>query len=196
MSTEDNQKEVDKVGLEGSTSMKSRSPGWLRIFVRLGLGLVLLAGLCIALGAQARPAHAAQNLTVTDCTSDVQLQGDINTANSDNAGDTITFSCSGDIKLASTLQIKGSMTLDGSGQSVTLDGQNGVQVLKVNSGASFTLNALTIAHGRTLGTGGGLLNDGTVSITNSTFANNSSANPGGGLMNENGGMVSITNSTF
>src|SRR5712691_3034181 len=177
MSTEDNQKEANKVGLEGSTSMKSRSPGSLRMFVRLGFGLMLLAGLCIALGAQARPAHAAQNLTVTDCTSDVQLQADINTANSDNAGDSITFSCSGDIKLASTLQIKGSMALDGSGQNVTLDGQNGVEVLKVNSGVSFTLNALTIAHGHTIWNGGGLLNDGMVSITNSTFVDNSSANP-------------------
>src|SRR5437879_5103686 len=113
---------------------------------RLALGLCLLVGLCLALGGQARPAHAQASLTVTNCSNDSQLQADVSTANSDNAGDTITFSCGGDILLTSTLTINGSMTLDGSGQSVTLDGGNSVQVLAVNSGANLTLKALTIAH--------------------------------------------------
>lgn len=193
MSIEDNKAII---GSRKSTAIKLRLPGSPGIFTRLGLGLALLVGLCLALGVQVRPAHAAQTLNVTDCTSDAQLRMDIATANSDNAGDIITFSCSGDIKLASTLTITGNMTLDGRGQSVILDGQDQVEVLKVNSGVSFTLNALTIAHGHTPGVGGGLLNDGTVSITNSTFAYNSSANPGGALINENGGTVNITNSTF
>jgi hypothetical protein len=161
---------------------------------RLALGLCLLVGLCLALGGQARPAHAQTTLTVTDCSNDSQLQADVAQANSDNASDTITFACSGDIPLMSTLNITGSMTLDGSGRSVTLDDGNSRRVLVVNGGVSLTLNALTVAKGSASGGGGLFNNGGTVSITNSTFANNS-AEDGGGLDNE-GGTVSITNSTF
>jgi hypothetical protein len=162
---------------------------------RLALGLCLLVGLCLALAGQARPAHAQTILTVTNCSNDSQLQADVSTANNDNAGDTITFSCSGDIKLTSTLTLTGSMTLDGSNQSVTLDGGGSVEVLRVTGGAgTFTLNALTVAHGHTnTSNGGGLINAGTLSISNSTFANNFSP-AGGGLFNE--GTVSISNSTF
>jgi len=170
--------------------------------LRLLCGLALLIGLCIMMGGLARPAHAQSNLTVTDCSSDTQLQTAVTQANSDNAGDVITFDCSGDIKLSSTLSISGSMSIDGSGQSVTLDGNNSLQAFSVNSGVSLSLKALTVAHGFTGGNGGGLYNGGgTVSITNSTFANNSASGNGftsgngGGLAN-NGGSVSITNSIF
>ncbi len=180
--------------------MKSRQSLFMHLGARLSLGLLMLAGLCITLGLSARPAHAATDITVSTC-DESHLDAAISQANSDNANDSITFSCSGDIKLTSTLRISGSMTVDGSGQNVTLDGQNEVQVLSVNSGVSIILNALTIAHGSTDGFGGGLSNNGgTVTITNSTFANNS-ASPssgigfGGGLDNYNG-MVTITNSTF
>jgi len=172
-------------------------PNTTRLSSRLRLlcGLALLIGLCIMLGGLARPAHAQSTLSVSDCSSDAQLQADVAQANSDNAGDVITFACSGDLKLTSTLSISGRMTLSGSGQRVTLDGGGSLQVLSVNSGSSLTLNTLTIAHGSApYGQGGGLENFGTVSISNSTFANNSSPCNGGGL--ENFGTVSISNSTF
>ncbi len=173
------------------------------IRLRLLCGLALLLGLCIMLGGLARPAHAQSNLSVSDCSSDTQLQAAVAQANSDNAGDVITFACSGDLKLTSTLTIAGSMTLDGSGQSVTLDGGDSMQVLVVRSyppysysGVSLTLKALTIAHGSNVrGSGGGGLQNyfGMVSISNSTFANNS-ASYGGGLYNA--GTMNISNSTF
>ena len=152
-------------------------PNTTRLSSRLRLlcGLALLIGLCIMLGGLARPAHAQSTLSVTDCSSDAQLQAAVAQANSDNAGDVITFACSGDIKLSSTLSITGSMTLDGSGQSVTLDGGGRVgQMFNVNGYhppniSSFTLNALTVAHGEV-----GLENElGLVTISNSTFAYNS-----------------------
>lgn len=65
--------------------------------------------------------------TVTDCSTDSQLQDAISHATD---GDTITFACSGTITLTSTLTIKrkgqtaGNLTLDGSGESVILDGGN------------------------------------------------------------------------
>ncbi len=123
------------------------------------------------------------------------MQGAIGSASS---GDTIAFGCSGDIKVSRTLMINKNLTLDGGGQSVTLDGQNAVEVLQVNTNVNFTLNALTIANGSATD-GGGLLyfGGGTVSISNSTFANNSAPNGvGGGIFTEDGGTVNISNSTF
>jgi hypothetical protein len=178
--------------------MQSRPSIFLLLFrvcVRLGLGLVLLIGLGAVMGGLARSAHAATAITVSTC-DESHLDAAISQANSDNAGDTITFSCSGDITLTSTLTISGSMTLDGRGQSVTLDGQHQRRVMFVNSGVTLTLKVLTIANGSNPnGFGGGLENFGTVSISNSTFATNS-AGFGGGLDNENFGTVSISNSTF
>ena len=173
--------------------MKARQPLFLRVGMRLCLGVLMLVGLCIALGLQARPAHAATTITVSTC-DESHMDAAISQANADNAGDIITFSCSGDITLTSTLTITGNMALNGSGQNVTLDGGGSVQVLFVNPGVQFTLNDLTIAHGSSSNSGGGLANNrGTVSINNSTFADNSAV-VGGGLYNA--GTVNITNSTF
>jgi hypothetical protein len=164
---------------------------WVRLVaLSLLLGFGLLTGTILA----SRTAHAQTTLTVSNCSNDSQLQADVTQANSDNAGDTINFSCSGDIIVSQTLNITGSMTLDGSGQSVTLDGNYSLQVLIVQSGASVTLKALTVAHGFiTNNFGGGLSNSGTLSISNSTFASNSAVS-GGGLSNS--GTLSISNSTF
>jgi len=171
--------------------------------LRLLCGLALLIGLCIMLGGLARPAHAQSTLSVSDCSSDAQLQAAVSQANSDNSGDTITFSCSADIVITSTLTISGSMTLDGSGQSVTLDGGNSVQVLSVKGGVSFTLNALTIAHGvgavspppfpSFIGGGAILNNGGTLTISNSTLSSNS-ASGGGAILSS--GTLTISNSTL
>ncbi len=200
-----------------STSLFS---SWVRLVaLSLLLGLGLLAGDLLT----SKPVHAQPltSTTITDCSSDSQLQNAISSASS---GDTITFGCSGDIKLSKTLTIATNLTLDGNGQNVTLDGGNSMQVLNMNSGVSFTLNDITLAHGGPNSTsrGGGLFDNGgsliisnstfagntaisgaglfatggTVSISNSTFfANNSTFSGGGGILNQ-GATISITNSTF
>ncbi len=154
---------------------------------------------------------ASVTFTVTTCTNDSQLQADVAQANTDNNNDIITFSCSGDILLTKTLNITGSMTMNGSGQSVTLDGNKTLQILHVNSGANLILHALTIANGYVscsassggtgcgkvgAGSGGGIFNaGGTVSVTNSTLSGNTATGGGGGISNS-GGTVSVTNSTL
>ena len=69
----------------------------LSTWARLVILSLLLIGLCLALGVQARPVHATSmnTFSVSNCSNDSQLQADINTANSDNANDTITFACRG-----------------------------------------------------------------------------------------------------
>lgn len=89
-------------------------------------------------------------------------------------GGTITFDGDTTITLTSTLTISRDMTIDGAGHAVTVDGRTSVRVFHVNPGVTFHLNHLTVANGSSpLDSGGGLLNDGgTVTVTDSTFTNN------------------------
>lgn len=136
--------------------------------------------------------------TITDCSNDTQLLDFISKASD---GDIITFACSGTIPLASTLHLKSkgltmeSLTLDGSGQSVTLDGGNSVRVLLVD-GIQLTLKGLTIANGNAQEESGGgmfIKKGGEATISQCTFTGNS-ASHGGGLLNE--GKATVSNCTF
>ena len=113
------------------------------------------------------------------------------------SGDTINFSVSGTITLASSLPaIAISLTIDGSGQAITVDGATSFQILSVNSGATLNLRNLTIAHGFSSGDGGGVANEGTLTVTNCTFSNNSTGINGDGGGIDNAGTLTVTNSTF
>ncbi len=176
------------------TVLTSNRPAGVRLLARMGLALALPLCLVVALAGLAQPARAAAAITVGTC-DESHLDAAVAQANSDNAGDTVTFACSGTISLASTLGITGDMTLDGTGQQVTLDGQSQVGVLSVATGVTFTLNDLTVQNGAA-GGGGGLSNSGgTVTITGSTFQHNA-AHEGGAVENDPGGTLTITNSTF
>jgi predicted outer membrane repeat protein len=115
------------------------------------------------------------------------------------AGDTVTFGCSGTITLTSggggAITLSKDLTIDGSGQAVTISGGGSVQVLVVDSGVSVTLNDLTIANGScTACAGAGILNTGTLHVTNSAVSGNSAGGSGGGILSE--GALTVTNSTF
>ena len=116
---------------------------------------------------------------------------------------TITFSVSGTITLGSTLPlINTTMTIDGSGQTITISGNNFAQVMVVDSGNTLTLLNLVIANGRiTGGNGGGINNGGTLNVTNCTFSGNNAKPSTGGIGGNgggiyNGGTLNVTNSTF
>jgi CSLREA domain-containing protein len=138
-----------------------------------------------------------------DCT----LRDAITAANTDtvsggcSAGhgdDTIDFSVSGQINLGSTLPaVASDLTVDGSGQSIVVSGQGAVRVLEVSAGASLTLAVLTIADGDAANAGG-ILNSGTLLVTNSTLSGNSAENfgSGGGIWNTAGGILTVGNSSF
>ncbi|HMQ50994.1 MAG TPA: choice-of-anchor Q domain-containing protein [Anaerolineae bacterium] len=136
--------------------------------------------------------------------------------------DTITFSVSGTITLGASLPNvadSAGLTING-GSGVTLSGNNAVRVFQVNSGAALTLQNLTVTQGKNDSSiGGGLYNNGTVTISNSTFSGNNaqfggglynngtatisystfsgnSADSGGGISNASSGVATINNSTF
>ncbi len=102
------------------------------------------------------------------------------------AGGTITFytALSGTtIHLASTLTLAKNVTIDGStlaGQ-ITISGENAVRVFLVNSGVTAILNSLAITQGSNF-SGGGIRNDGTLTITNSTLSDNLATSSGGGIL--------------
>jgi CSLREA domain-containing protein len=120
--------------------------------------------------------------------------------------DTINFSVSGTITLAGSglPAIANTLTIDGTGQAVTVDGASSFQVFVVNTLAALNLNDLTVANGKGTGGGGGVrvANAGALSITKSTFLDNSTSTTGfgggdgGAIEAGNGSAVTVTNSTF
>jgi hypothetical protein len=101
--------------------MRPTRPHRVRVPARAGLALGLPVCLAVAVVGLAQPAHAAATITVSTC-DESYLDAAITQANSDNAGDTITFACSGGIGVTSTLDITGNMTLDGTASRSALRG--------------------------------------------------------------------------
>lgn len=147
--------------------------------------LLLLAG---ALGVpQARAAGVVS--PCTDASLNAALVG----------GGAVTFACSGTITLTGTKIISLNTTIDATGQSVTISGNNTVQMFFVNAGISATFTNFTFAAGRSSTEGGAIANDGELAITNSTFIGNLAqatfgSGRGGAIYNV--GTVTIANSTF
>jgi len=200
----------------------ARALGWSlsasRAIVRPGLlvaMLIVLAPVFLVLTQSGLHAVAAYSITVntTDdpgLVTQCDLRDAITAANTDTTvngcvvtgpgNPTINFSVSGPITLSSALPAVAnispySLTIDGTGQSIAIDGSAGpYQILYVNSGATLTVNDLTIENGSSVD-GGGIQNEGTLTVTNSTLSGNT-ANYGGGICNDGAGTLTVTNSTF
>src|SRR5579859_691233 len=136
---------------------------FLLMLLCLFVGLVSLSG-----DVGISNARAFTTIPVTTC-DETHLVAAITSASS---GDTISFECSGIIRLTNSLTITKNLTLDGTNQNVILDGNDVVRVLQVNNSVQLTLNQLTLVHGYTGLQGGAVLNLGTVNIDSSTLANN------------------------
>jgi CSLREA domain-containing protein len=129
--------------------------------------------------------------------------------------DAISFSVTGTITLGSTLPevtdsqliitgpVAPGVTIDGGGIPFELGlgapVLQGVQVMQVASGAALNINHLTIADGANSGAtfGGGIRNNGTLTVSNSTFSGNECGNlafGGGAIYSE--GTLTVTDSTF
>jgi hypothetical protein len=109
--------------------------------------------------------------------------------------DTIVFNLSGTIALGSGLpSIQHTLEIDGTGQTITIDGGGASRVF-LNLSGVVTLNNLTIANGHSTGNGGGVFNNGPLTVTNSTFVGNSAA-AGGAIFNSGVGTLTVTKCTF
>lgn len=150
---------------------------------------------------------ANTNATYNECTGSGSFGDDTITFDSSSSGGTITLGST----LPAIVSGQGTLTIDGAGQSITISGNNSVRIFVVNSGATLTLNNLTVSNGFLFCSdegcrvwGGAIHNSGTVNISNSTFSNDSISCLGefctalsGAIYNHyNSGTVNITNSTF
>ncbi len=118
-------------------------------------------------------------------------------AGNDALTDTIIFDVSGTISLTGQLTVTGGgpMIIDGD-NTITISGENHGRILTVVNGANVNLHGITLIKGFSSSTsGGGILNYGTLTVTNSAILNNRVFEGiGGGIANY--GSLAIINSTL
>jgi hypothetical protein len=107
-------------------------------------------------------------------------------------GDTIQFAANlngGTINLGNTLDINQNLTIDGAGNGITVNG-GGNQVFRIEAGSVVHINALTITGGV-----GGIFNQGSLTLSNSTVTGNSAVD-GGGIRNASSGTMTMSGDTI
>ena len=183
----------------------------------------VLALTAIAILLVARAPGAAEAATITiNTTADVvandglcSLREAITAANTDtesgvavgecapgSGADTITVP-TGTYTLGSQLIISTDVTLNGEGAPTTIiqaaatPGSATYRVLSI-TGGTVAISGVTIRHGNLTDHGGGVLNAGTLSVTDSTFSDNDASNTrhGGAINNQSGATLSVLRSTF
>ena len=154
---------------------------------------VIVAGIIILFFAASAYASTDTVTSLLDDGSAGTLRATLANANN---GDTINFAVTGTITLTSTLTISQNLTIQGPGANLlTISGNNAVPVFTVNSGAQLSLLGLTIANGNTTGPGGGISNNGVLTVSSSSFNDNSTAGNEGGAINNSGTLV-VSASSF
>ncbi len=105
-----------------------------------------------------------------------------------------------EVNATGDLDITTSLTLNGNGASTTIiDGAGLDRVFDIHSGVTVNISGVTIRNGTETyldvlsWRGGGIKNDGTLTVTNSTVSGNV-ATKGGGIFND--GTLTVTNSTI
>ncbi|MEM7343219.1 MAG: hypothetical protein AAF485_03170, partial [Chloroflexota bacterium] len=159
----------------------------------------VMGGLWLPHVAQARSPLA---ISLASCTSNIVVQN----GNNSGAGSlpqavldvceegTITFDNSYTIILSKTLSLTKSMTIDGNGHSIIVDGNQAIQIFNIDLQKHVTLNNLTMQNGYTTGDGGGIHTQGALTLTNSILRANWAADHGGGIYaSGNGGSTFISN---
>jgi hypothetical protein len=111
--------------------------------------------------------------------------------------DTIQFAANlkgGTITLGNTLDIKQTLTIDGTGSGITVNGA-GKRVFLIEAGVVAEIDALTITGGAaSVGVGGGISNLGFLYLFNNTVTGNSALH-GGGIFNGVGGTIIMSGDT-
>lgn len=181
------------------------------------LGLIGLLFLCLVGALIATPAQASATFIVdrmddtasaTACTAaanDCSLRGAILAANALSGADTIilpvgtyvlTIAGTGeDAAATGDLDVTGDLTLSGNSATDTTINGNGIdRVIQITSTVTVSLSNMTITGGSFAGgMGGGVFNQGNLSVSNVTLTGNS-ASEGGGLASQNG-VATIINTT-
>ncbi len=151
-------------------------------------------------------ADAADACTLPTALSEVDAGGTIEliTSATDNAiGDVTTGTAyPGNLTVATAdTSATSPVTIEPYGTNTPiLDGADNGTVLTVNSGVYLDVSSVTIQNGQSFhnfegyAAGGGIFNDGTVTVTDSTLSGDSAQDFGGGIFND--GTVTVTDSTL
>ncbi len=180
----------------------------VRRVLRLGAASLVVGLATVAVAVLPASVASAATDTVTNCNGSASTADSLPywVANAP-SGDTIDFSVScpptSPIVLTSTINITKNLTINGLGPSDTaVSGNNAVGAFSVGSGVTDAMiSGLTIEDGNSK-YGGGIFNEGTLTVTDSTLSGNN-AKPsctsscyanGGGIANT--GTLTVTNSTL
>ncbi len=131
-----------------------------------------------------------------------QANANTNTAGSVIGFDPTVFSTPQTITLSSTLTLSetaGPEVISGPGANLlTVSGNHSVGVFLVNGGVNATIVGMTISHGAPNSNGGGIDNEGTLTVSNSAIADNSVGynHVGGGIFNDSDGTLTVSNCTI
>ncbi|HLJ95199.1 MAG TPA: choice-of-anchor Q domain-containing protein [Gemmataceae bacterium] len=82
------------------------------------------------------------------------------------------------------------------GSALTVSGNNAARVFQVNSSVTATISGMTITQGSIFGIGGGIFNQGALTLSSVTVSNSYGYMYGGGIGNNTGGNLTVTNSTI
>ncbi|MCL4830786.1 MAG: IPT/TIG domain-containing protein [Caldilineaceae bacterium] len=183
-----------------NTTHPRRGLGWLNRLLAVCLLWLSAAqpGLATPL-APAAPTSGAATITVTN-TND-KGPGSLRQAIADaSPGDTIVIGVTGTIFLLSgELVISKNLTIQGPGAgSLSLSGEFQKRVLRVTSGVTVGISQVTIKEGLSETNGGGIYNDGNLTLTDSVVVENTSSGAsgtqyGGGLYST--GSLTLINTT-
>jgi Ca2+-binding RTX toxin-like protein len=110
------------------------------------------------------------------------------------AGDIVDLSrVTGTITLASTINLDKALTLEGGGaDSLTIDGNNSVQIFNV-TGGPVVISDVTLSHG-TSSSGGAIIDQGTLTLDGVVFSHNTTIAQGGAITVT--GSLTATDCTF
>jgi hypothetical protein len=180
--------------------VKTKIPSLINSINRSLVAMITL--LCAAM-ASVQSVHAA---TITVINTNDSGAGSLRQALADaNDGDTIDFdpavtSCPPPgckITLFSgELLVNASITISGPGaDALAVGGANVFRVFEISFGKSVTISGLgiTAGNGNSNGNGGGILNNGTLTVTNCVIGGNHSGSSGGGIYNNQGATLTVTN---
>jgi hypothetical protein len=88
-----------------------------------------------------------------------------------------------------------SLVIDGNGNDIDGQGTLGVRPVTVGPDTDVTINGARITGGNILENGGGILNEGNLTLSNVNVDENTTDNDGGGIFNDDGATLAIIDST-
>ncbi|HSA59636.1 MAG TPA: choice-of-anchor Q domain-containing protein [bacterium] len=188
----------------------------MNLFVPMILAILLPAAASAATFAVDRTDDNAAATACTAAANDCSLRGAVIAANAAAGDDVITLPAgtytltitglNEDAAATGDLDILGNTTLNGAGAKTTIiDGNGTDRVLHVDppvaGGVTVALSGLTIQNGHAVGSttdGGGILNQGTLTLTNCALRNNAAGanGDGGGIYDDAGPFIACVNSTI